>query len=92
MEDADLAAAQDLFGSNVNLDTLQPKSAKEFEDFGAALVQKYVLPHEKSAHYKALVKAVSPSVCPRVCLRSWRGYWLETHALLRWAGKFNKGR
>ena len=64
MEDADLAAAQELFGSNINLDTLQPKSAKEFEDFGAALVQKYVLQHEKSPHYKALVKAVSPPCCP----------------------------
>ena len=63
MEDADLAAAQELFGSNINLDTLQPKSAKEFEDFGAALVHKYLLAHEKSAHYKTLVKAVSPARC-----------------------------
>ncbi len=58
MEDADFAAAQELFGSNINLDALQPKSAKDFEDFAAALVNKYMAPHAKSAHYKALVKAV----------------------------------
>jgi len=59
VEDADLAAAQDLFGAKIDLDAAQPKSAKEFEDFGSALVQKYLIPHSKSAHYKTLVKAVA---------------------------------
>jgi hypothetical protein len=58
VEDADLASAQELFGSNINLDAMQPKSAKDFEDFAAALINKYVAPHAKSAHYKTLVKAV----------------------------------
>lgn len=54
MEASDLAAAEELFGSgsNVDLDALQPKNAKEFEDFAAAVVQKYLLPHSKSTHYK----------------------------------------
>lgn len=59
VEEADLAAAQDLFGATIDLDASQPKSAKEFEDFGSALVQKYLIPHSKSAHYKTLVKAVA---------------------------------
>jgi hypothetical protein len=59
VEEADLASAQDLFGSNVDLDKLQPKTAKDFEDFAAALVGKYMLPHSKNTHYKALAKAVT---------------------------------
>jgi hypothetical protein len=58
VEAADLAAAEDLFGSHIDLDAMQPKSAKDFEDFAAALAQKHLAPHAKSAHYKALVKAV----------------------------------
>ena len=54
MEAADLAAAEDLFGSNIDLDAMQPRSAKEFEDFAAALAAKYLSPHAKSAHVKAV--------------------------------------
>lgn len=58
MEAADLAAAQDLFGSSIDLDAMQPKSAKDFEDFAAALAQNHLAPHAKSPNYKTLVKAV----------------------------------
>ena len=58
VEAADLAAAQDLFGGSIDLDAMQPRSAKELEDFAAALAAKYMSPHAKSAHYKAFVKAV----------------------------------
>ena len=57
MEDADFRAAQELFGGQ-DLDKMQPKSAKDFEDFAATLAHKYVLGHAKSAHYKNLVKAL----------------------------------
>ena len=57
MEDADFRAAQELFGGQ-DLDKMQPKSAKDFEDFAATLAHKYVLGHAKSAHYKSLVKAL----------------------------------
>lgn len=59
MEEADFAAAQDLFGANIDLDAMQPMSAKDFDDFGTALVNKYLAPHAKSTHYKSLVKAVA---------------------------------
>ena len=57
VEDADFRAAQELFGGQ-DLDKMQPKSAKDFEDFAATLAHKYVLGHAKSAHYKNLVKAL----------------------------------
>lgn len=59
VEEADFAAAQELFGANIDLDAMQPKSAKDFDDFATALVNKYLAPHAKSAHYKSLVKAVA---------------------------------
>ena len=59
VEDADLRSAQELFGDeNVSLDTFTPKSAKEFEQFGRLVAQKYLFPHTKSAHYKALLKVL----------------------------------
>ena len=57
MEEADFRAAQELFGGQ-DLDKMQPKSAKDFEDFAAALVHKYVAAHSRSIHYKTLVKAL----------------------------------
>ena len=59
VEDADLRSAQDLFGgSDVSLDDFVPKSAKDFEQFGKLVSQKYLSPHVKSSHYKALLKAL----------------------------------
>ena len=57
MEEADFRAAQELFGGQ-DLDKMQPKSAKDFEDYAAALVHKYVAAHSRSSHYKTLVKAL----------------------------------
>ena len=77
VEAADLAAAQDLFGSSIDLDAMQPKSAKDFEDFAAALAQKHFAPHAKSANYKTLVKAVS-----LFSLDTWAFSWTGVHAAL----------
>ena len=58
VEQSDLNAAKDLFGEvQIPLDDFTPKTAKDFEDFGRQLVAKYVLLHEKSSHYKSLLKA-----------------------------------
>ena len=57
VEEADFRAAQELFGGQ-DLDKMQPKSAKDFEDYAAALVHKYVAAHSRSPHYKTLVKAL----------------------------------
>ena len=45
VEDADLQAAKDLFGADLDLDKLQPKNAKDFEDLARALAAKYLHPH-----------------------------------------------
>ena len=45
VEDADLQAAKDLFGADLDLDKMQPKSAKDFEDLARALAAKYLHPH-----------------------------------------------
>ena len=47
VEEADLQAAKDLFGADLDLDTLQPKSAKDFEDLARALAAKYLTPHAR---------------------------------------------
>ncbi|KAK9831396.1 hypothetical protein WJX81_000730 [Elliptochloris bilobata] len=58
VEEADLQAAMDLFGADLDLDKMQPRSAKDFEDLARALAAKYLHPHGRSPHYKALVKAL----------------------------------
>jgi translation initiation factor 3 subunit J len=54
VEQADLAAAKELFGEmgGLNLDSFLPKSLKDFEDYAAKLASKYVLCHKDSKHYK----------------------------------------
>ena len=44
VEDADLRAAEDLFGATVDLNTFEPKSAKDFEEYAKALVANYIRP------------------------------------------------
>ena len=58
VEDADLRTTQDLFGSEVSLDDFVPKSAKDYEQYGRLLAQKYLAPHVKSSHYKSLLKTL----------------------------------
>ena len=67
MEQADYAAAKDLFGGapevgGINLDVFLPKSVKDFEDFAAALAARFVLPHRESKNYKMLVKTLAKKV------------------------------
>ena len=57
VEEADFRAAQELFGGQ-DLDKMQLKSGKDFEDFAANLAHKYVLVHSRSPHYKSLVKGL----------------------------------
>lgn len=45
VEEADLQAAKELFGEDLDLDKMQPKSAKDFEDLARALAAKYLQPH-----------------------------------------------
>ena len=58
MEDADLKAAQDLFGPGLDLDKGAPKTAKEAEEFGRGLALKYMAPLASNQHYKAALKAL----------------------------------
>ena len=71
VEEADFRAAQELFGGQ-DLDKMQPKSAKDFEDFAVTLAHKYVLAHSRSPHYKTLVKALFKvgSMAPTSCSRA----------------------
>lgn len=66
VEEADLAAAKDLFGGGdggINLDLFLPKSVKDFDDFAATLVNRYVLPHKDSKNFKVLIKAIARKAC-----------------------------
>lgn len=58
VEESDFRNAQELFGSDKTLDSLAPKSAKEFEEYGRLLAAKYLLAHSRSPQYKSLLKAV----------------------------------
>jgi translation initiation factor 3 subunit J len=63
-EESDLEAARAAFGlgvDDVDIDSLQPKSQKEFEDYGRILSAKYITQHSKSKHYKDLLKALLKS-------------------------------
>ena len=67
VEDADLQAAKDLFGADLDLDRMQPKSAKDFEDLARALVAKYLHPHSRRCglHVRRMEK--SHGACLAVC-------------------------
>ncbi|KAK9831236.1 hypothetical protein WJX74_008730 [Apatococcus lobatus] len=58
LEDADLKATEDLFGSGLDLDKGLPKTAKEAEGFGRAVAIKHMTPLASSQHYKAALKAL----------------------------------
>jgi Translation initiation factor eIF3 subunit len=45
----------------VDIDSLNPKSQKEFEDYGRILSAKYITHHHKSKFYKELLKALVKS-------------------------------
>ncbi|KAK9828592.1 hypothetical protein WJX72_000930 [[Myrmecia] bisecta] len=69
VEEADFQATKELFGEDISLDDFIPKSNKDFEDFGKALAQKYLLPHSKSDKYKAMMKALLKYAMPPVGLQ-----------------------
>lgn len=68
IEEADLRAAQELFGGasgsgGSKLDSMLPKSVKDFEEYAEALVSRYVLVHKDSKNYKVLIKALLRGAC-----------------------------
>lgn len=61
VEEADLKAAIELFGSeedfkDFKLDEFQPKNAKDFEKLATASVKKHFYEHRNSPHYKLALK------------------------------------
>lgn len=54
VEQADLAAAKELFGDTpgINLDLYLPKSVKDFEEYATAIVNKYVACHKDNRNFK----------------------------------------
>jgi len=61
VEEADLKAAIELFGSeedfkDFKLDEFQPKNAKDFEKLATASVKKHFYEHRNSPHYKVALK------------------------------------
>jgi len=60
VEQADLEAAKELFGTDgaeIDLTTFNPKSEKEFVRFGKLLSTKFLTPVSQSAFYKEAVKS-----------------------------------
>lgn len=58
IEEADYQSTMELFGAGKDLDSFLPKSAKDFEELGKLVAAKHLLPHAKSSHYKATMKAL----------------------------------
>lgn len=59
-EESDLEAARAAFGlgvDEVDLESLNPKTQKEFEDYGRIVSAKYITQYNKSKFYKELLKA-----------------------------------
>jgi translation initiation factor 3 subunit J len=64
-EQSDLNAFKDLIGGDsdqVDLNTFEPKSAKDFEALARTLVARHVTPYERDAKYKSLLKAIVKSM------------------------------
>lgn len=60
-EQSDFVAAKDLFGgagSDMDLEKFLPRTLKDFEQFAAGIVGKYVVPHKDSKNYKGFIKAL----------------------------------
>ena len=60
VEEADLAAAKELFGTDgeeIDLTTYNPRSEKEFTKFGNLLATKFLVPVKESGFFKETVKA-----------------------------------
>ena len=59
VEEADLAAARELFGTALDLDGAKPpKGAAACEAWGRTVAGKYVTPHAERPHYQALLRAL----------------------------------
>uniref|UniRef100_A0A061QWT3 Translation initiation factor eIF-3 subunit 1 n=1 Tax=Tetraselmis sp. GSL018 TaxID=582737 RepID=A0A061QWT3_9CHLO len=59
VEEADFAAARELFGTDQTLDGFIPKTQKDFEEFARMIVHKYILPYSDNSNYKALIKSIN---------------------------------
>mmetsp|Transcript_15151 Transcript_15151/g.32871 ORF Transcript_15151/g.32871 Transcript_15151/m.32871 type:complete len:237 (-) Transcript_15151:646-1356(-) len=65
VEQADYAAAKELFGdeAGVNLDLFLPKTVKDFEDYTNTLAAKYITIHRDNKNYKPFLKALFKAAC-----------------------------
>lgn len=61
-EQSDLNAFKDLLGNDdVDLDTFEPKTQKDFDNLARTVANKYLLPYDKDAKFKGLLKALIKS-------------------------------
>lgn len=99
MEQADLAAAKELFGDAAStnpLDTFLPKTVKDFDDFAQMITNRYVLPHKDSKNYKVCVSGGERG--GERLVRGWtRGTWawrkgVKTKLQARQEGREASGR
>ena len=59
VEEADLAAARELFGTALNLDGAKPpKGSSACEAWGRTVAGKYLTPHADRPHYAAMLRAL----------------------------------
>jgi len=59
VEEADLAAARELFGTALDLDGAKPpKGATACEAWGRTVAGKYLVPHAERAHYQGMLRAL----------------------------------
>jgi translation initiation factor 3 subunit J len=59
VEEADLAAARELFGTALDLDGAKPpKGAAACEAWGRTVAGKYLAPHAERPHYAAMLRAL----------------------------------
>jgi len=59
VEEADLAAARELFGTALDLDGAKPpKGASACEAWGRTVAGKYLTPHADRPHYQAMLRAL----------------------------------
>eukprot|EP01024_Parvocaulis_polyphysoides_P062307 TRINITY_DN7084_c0_g1_i2.p1 TRINITY_DN7084_c0_g1~~TRINITY_DN7084_c0_g1_i2.p1 ORF type:complete len:227 (-),score=45.92 TRINITY_DN7084_c0_g1_i2:350-997(-) len=64
IEEQDYKATQELFGTNDGgqqknpLDSMIPKSEKDFEEYAHKIVELYISPHQKNKQYKRLLKEI----------------------------------
>mmetsp|Transcript_34933 Transcript_34933/g.48447 ORF Transcript_34933/g.48447 Transcript_34933/m.48447 type:complete len:210 (-) Transcript_34933:404-1033(-) len=67
VEEADFELAKECFGEDaVDLDTFVPKTEKDFLQYAGLVVGKYMLQHERSAHYPSAMKQFLRKACSKM--------------------------